>query len=114
MDFPTFVKEIYSNCKNLGIPPTIIPSWIKDMFDFYLSYSDGKTDSLSDINIPFISQISFHIEQKKKEYADLKLYKKRLKEDIQKLEAQKNNVKLQSEPNKTRRKGSAILSAIFP
>jgi hypothetical protein len=25
MDFPTFVKEIYSNCKNLGIPPTIIP-----------------------------------------------------------------------------------------
>jgi hypothetical protein len=90
MDFPTFVKEIYSNCKNLGIPPTIIPSWIKDMFDFYLSYSDGKTDSLPDINIPFISQISFHIEQKKKEYADLKLYKKRLKEDIQKLEAQKN------------------------
>ncbi len=72
MDFPTFVKEIYSNCKNLGIPPTIIPSWIKDMFDFYLSYSDGKTDSLSDINIPFISQISFHIEQKKNECADLR------------------------------------------
>jgi predicted nucleic acid-binding Zn-ribbon protein len=62
------------------------------MFDFYLSYSDGKTDSLPDINIPFISQISFHIEQKKKEYTDLKLYKKRLKEDIQKLEAQKNRL----------------------
>ena len=91
MDFPTFVKEIYSNCKNLGIPPAIIPSWIKDMLDFYPSYSDSTTDSLPDIKIPFISQISFHIEQRKKEYADLKLYKKRLKEDIQKLEIQKRN-----------------------
>ena len=56
MDFPSFVKEIYSNCKNLGITPTIISSWIKDMLDFYRSYSDDKTDSLSDIKIPCISQ----------------------------------------------------------
>jgi hypothetical protein len=91
MDFPSFVKEIHSNCKNLGLPPTIIPSWIKDLLDFYFPYSDDKTDSLSDIKIPFISQITFHIEQKKNEYAKLESYKKRLKEDIQKLEIRKNN-----------------------
>ena len=90
MDFPSFVKEIYSNCKNLGIPPAKISSWIKDMLDFHRSYSDNKTDSLSDIKIPFISQLSFHIDQKKKECANLESYKKRLKEDIQKLEIQKN------------------------
>ena len=77
MDFPTFVKEIYSNCKNLGISPAIIPSWIKDMFDFYPSYSDGKTDFLSDIKIPFVSQISIHIDQKKNECAYEESYKKR-------------------------------------
>ena len=36
MDFPSFVKEIYSNCKNHDIPPAKISSWIKDMLDFYL------------------------------------------------------------------------------
>jgi hypothetical protein len=63
MDFPIFVKEIYSNCKNLGIPPAKISSWIKDMLDFYSShYSDSKRDSSAEIQIPFISQISFHID----------------------------------------------------
>ena len=90
MDFPSFVKEIYSNCKNLGITPAIIPSWIKDMLDFYPSYSDNTTDSLSDIKIPCISQLSFHIDQKKNECANLESYKKGLKEDIQNLKIQKN------------------------
>jgi hypothetical protein len=91
MDFPIFVKEIYSNCKNLGIPPANISLWIKDMLNFYPSpYSDSKRDSSAEIQIPFISQISFHIDQKKKECAYLESYKKRLKDDIQKLETQKN------------------------
>jgi hypothetical protein len=114
MDFPSFVKEIYSNCKNLDITPTIISSWIKDMLDFYRSYSDNTTDSLSDIKIPCISQLSFHIDQKKNECANLESYKKRLKEDIQKLEIQKKQVNSQLKPNKTRRKASAFLSVIFP
>jgi predicted nucleic acid-binding Zn-ribbon protein len=92
MDFPSFVKEICSNCKNLGITPTIISSWINDMLDFHRSYSDVKTDSLSDIKMPFISQISIHIERKKHECAYLESYKKRLKEDIQNLEIQKNKL----------------------
>jgi hypothetical protein len=34
-DFYFFVDEIYLNCKNLGIPPDTIPSWIKDLLDCY-------------------------------------------------------------------------------
>ena len=60
------------------------------MLDFHCSYSDHTTDSLSDIKIPFISQLSFHIDQKKNECANLESYKKGLKEDIQKLDIQKN------------------------
>ena len=65
MNFPTFVKEIYSNCKNLGITPAIIPSWIKDMLDFYPFYSDGKTDSLSGIKIPFSHSFRFILNKRK-------------------------------------------------
>ena len=62
------------------------------MLDFYPFYSDVKTDSLTDIKIPFISQIYFHIDRKKNECANLESYKKRLKEDIHKLEIQKNKL----------------------
>ena len=34
-EFSTFVKEIYMNCKNYGIKPDIIFSWIKDLFSCY-------------------------------------------------------------------------------
>jgi len=91
MNFPSFVKEIYSNCKNHGIPPAQISSWVKDMLDFYPpSHSDSKRDSSAEIQIPFISDLSIHIDQKKNECAYLESFKKRLKEDIQNLEIQKN------------------------
>ena len=35
LEFSTFVQEIYSNCKDLGIPAAIIPLWIKDLFSCY-------------------------------------------------------------------------------
>jgi hypothetical protein len=163
---PTFIDKIYFNCKKLGIPPTIIPLWIKDLLDFYHNSSDStrsfidrndadeykkqtittttilnsaavpihqnnttkalsslssmawnnnsnsclyenkisypkpnsytdcnpkiKTDSLDEIKIPFVSQLSYHIDQKKKECAGLEDYKKNLKEEITKLEIQKS------------------------
>jgi biotin operon repressor len=34
-EFSFFVKEIYMNCKRLGIKPNIILSWIKDLFSWY-------------------------------------------------------------------------------
>ena len=71
---PTFIEKIYLNSKNLGIPPAIMPSWIKDMLDFFANPNTDsspklKTDSLSDVKIPFISQLSYYIDQKKKECA---------------------------------------------
>ncbi|MER5175181.1 MAG: hypothetical protein ABJB76_01700 [Candidatus Nitrosocosmicus sp.] len=37
VEFSTFVKDIYLNCKNFGIKPAIIFSWIKDLFSCYSS-----------------------------------------------------------------------------
>ena len=34
-EFSFFVKEIYMNCKRLGIKPNIIFSWINDLFSWY-------------------------------------------------------------------------------
>jgi hypothetical protein len=31
----TFKQEIYLNCKNLGVTPANIFSWIKDLLDFH-------------------------------------------------------------------------------
>ena len=33
IQFHTVVQDIHLNCKNLGIPPTILPLWIKDLLD---------------------------------------------------------------------------------
>jgi hypothetical protein len=53
-----------------------------------------KDDTLaSEIKIiPFISQVSHYITQKKKEYGKLENYQKNLKDDLKKLEIQKNKV----------------------
>jgi predicted nucleic acid-binding Zn-ribbon protein len=32
-DFNSFAEDVYLACKNLGIPPAIIPMWIKDLRD---------------------------------------------------------------------------------
>ncbi len=34
-EFSTFIQEIYLQCKNLGIVPYNIFSWIKDLLDFH-------------------------------------------------------------------------------
>ena len=48
--FSTFIEDAYKNCKVLGIPPAIIPSWIKDLKDCYSSFSNP---SLNNNNIAF-------------------------------------------------------------
>jgi hypothetical protein len=35
-DLSTFIENIYLNCKNLGVTPANIFSWIKDLLDFHL------------------------------------------------------------------------------
>ncbi len=44
MKFPRLYKKFYLHCKNLGITPSHIFSWIKDLLDFY-SKSISNTDT---------------------------------------------------------------------
>ena len=46
-EFSTFVKEIYVNCKNYGIKPDTIFSWINDLFSWY-SPSNNSSSSFKD------------------------------------------------------------------
>jgi hypothetical protein len=34
-ELSTFIQDIYLNCKNLGVTPANIFSWIKDLLDFH-------------------------------------------------------------------------------
>ena len=34
-ELSTFIENIYLNCKNLGVTPANIFSWIKDLLDFH-------------------------------------------------------------------------------
>ncbi|MER5174222.1 MAG: hypothetical protein ABJB76_12545 [Candidatus Nitrosocosmicus sp.] len=133
-------------CKNLGVAPSHIFSWIKDLLDFHFKSnsnidnspamlenddifhenpmthpiipdsfpSDNKVENVSNIDdnyntnpnaisklkddlqgqikIPFMSQVSFYISQKKQEYGKLENYYRTLKDDIKKLEIQKNKI----------------------
>jgi hypothetical protein len=47
---PTFIEEIYLNCKNQGIPPAIIPSWIKDLLNFHHNNSNDSIRTFNDRN----------------------------------------------------------------
>jgi hypothetical protein len=43
IEFSSFVKEIYMNCKRFGIKPDIIFSWIIDLFSWYSPSGDLKS-----------------------------------------------------------------------
>jgi hypothetical protein len=120
-ELSTFIQDIYLTCKNLGVTPSNILLWIKDLRDFqsnsdinidrssslieennnkideksvildlaHLDYESNldnnydrnlklKDDLPEQMEIPFISQISYYISQKKKEYGELENYKKEL------------------------------------
>ena len=34
-DFQSFIEEIYKSYKKLGITPSVIPLWIKELLDFH-------------------------------------------------------------------------------
>ena len=59
--------------------------------DNYNSSTNSK-ESLKEIRIPFISQISYYISQRKNENKGLENYQKTLKDDIKKLNIQKNTI----------------------
>ncbi len=149
----TFIEDIYLTCKNLGVTPANISSWINDLFDFHsvnnsniinnsssliekdntfdkkplisdsfqaenkVNYETEtnlandtnsdlklKDESLVEKEIPFISQISYYISQKKKEYKKLENYKKELEKDIKIEESKRNQIDLELEMVKQEQK----------
>ncbi len=97
-----FINEIYTKCKERGITPTIVTTWITDLMDFstenygYL-YENAKNGMkmVSNKNptgrkeaLTFVSVISDFIEKKKKELEDLSKNEKKISEEINQYELQ--------------------------
>ena len=155
MNYPHLYKNIYLNCKNLGVTPSNILSWIKDLLDFhpdtnstdvnnsssslidkdddvfykkpitpdplqaenkssyetesnldnnYNSNLKLKDDSQGQNKIPFTSEISHYLSQKKKEYKKLENYKKELEKDNKIEESKRKQIEFELEIIKTRKK----------
>jgi hypothetical protein len=80
IEFHTFVEQIYLKSKNLDVPPAIIPSWVKDMLDFYANPNTEfslklKMGSLSDVKIPLSRKYPTISTKRKKNVLTLKVIK---------------------------------------
>ncbi|KAA2282080.1 hypothetical protein [Candidatus Nitrosocosmicus sp. SS] len=114
-----FISDLYDECRANNIKPDTIIKWMVDMFDFF-SYTDknkaadnlnndpnhgiGKTfdiskeeeaydDDETEESIPFVSNVTLFIEQKKNYIKHLDDIKKSLKTDIETLSSKKNSIK---------------------
>jgi hypothetical protein len=101
-----FINEIYTKCKERGITPTIVTSWITDLMDFstenygYLYKNDKNVIQMLPMEnqtgrkepLTFVSVISDFIEQKKKELVDLSKKRNKISEEINRYELQKGEL----------------------
>ena len=110
-----FLGIIYKHCQKEGIRPAIIIKWLEDLFYFY-SIGDkepiiNNDNGLRNVNqerlrstpeaddnirkeIPFISRVSYFIEQKKKKIQQLEDTKRSIHDDIDQISKQKSTVLL--------------------
>ncbi len=101
-----FVNEIYEKCKEKGMTPTVVTTWITDLLNFssenygYLYVSSKKNmKMLSNKNqnsekraLTFVSVVSDFIEQKKRELGDLSKKGEAIGEEINQFELQKREL----------------------
>ncbi len=112
--FSYFVEDIYKECKNHNIKPSIVIRWIEDLFSFYsVSYNqstDDNIDTYSKVDqkntnvmefqrsgsdeiyhpeLPLISNVSSFIKDKKKNMKYLESKKNSIFTDISVLEKQR-------------------------
>ncbi len=80
----SFIDGIFLACKNRGITPSNVLSWISDLLDCYPSLLPFET------GIPFVSQVSNYIAQKKKEYRMLEENKQDLIKEIDTIDKKKD------------------------
>lgn len=97
-DFHHFIEEIYNNCKKHGIKSSYIIGFIKDLIDCYSSLkyeahsAVNKDEADVFIEIPFISQVSYHINQIKLECKEQEKQRKSLYDEIYILENRKSTL----------------------
>ena len=62
-----FLGTVYQNCKSLGIQPTIVPLWIKDLLDCRNHASKEKNQTRKHLwmSHPIISLVQFSIQIKR-------------------------------------------------
>jgi transposase len=101
-----FVNDIYTKCKERGISPTVVTTWITDLMDFSTEnygyvYENAKNGiKMSSKENPtgrketltFVSVISDFIEKKKKELLDLSKNGKKISEEINQYELQEREL----------------------
>ncbi len=101
-----FINEIYIKCKEGGITPTVVTTWITDLMDFSTenygySYENDKNEIKMSSKenqtgrkepLTFVSVISDFIEQEKRELVDLSKKRKNLSEEINQKELQKREL----------------------
>jgi hypothetical protein len=101
-----FINEIYIKCKEGGIAPTVVTTWITDLMDFSTenygySYENDKNEIKMSSKenqtgrkepLTFVSVISDFIEQEKRELVDLSKKRKNLSEEINQKELQKREL----------------------
>lgn len=131
--FSYFVEDIYKECKNHNIKPSIVIRWIEDLFSFYsVSYNqstDDNIDTYSKVDqkntnvmelqrsgsdeiyhpeLPLISNVSSFIKDKKKNMRYLESKKNSIFTDISVLE--KERIERISELNKVIEKEKKVYS----
>lgn len=101
-----FVNDIYTKCKERGISPTVVTTWITDLMDFstenygyvYENAKNGIKMSSKENQtgrkepLTCVSVISDFIEKKKKEIGDLSKNEKKISEEINQYELQKGEL----------------------
>jgi hypothetical protein len=101
-----FVNDIYTKCKERGISPTVVTTWITDLMDFStenygyvyenakngikMSSKENQTDRKEPLTC--VSVISDFIEKKKKEIGDQSKNEKKISEEINQYELQKGEL----------------------
>lgn len=109
-----FLDHIYKNCKRLNITPNIVIEWIEDLlssFHDFATESDKDNDCNDTISsginnavekkendrnirkeIPFLSSVTFYIEQKKKRIRHLENIKISISKEIDVLTKQRQDI----------------------
>ena len=107
-EFSSFIEDIYKNCKREGVEPSIIPAWIKDLFDFYNSSIKDKNESFFSLNEDPADGFDNNTDNSESSNTQPKLIAKRFDESIP------NHPHQQNSPSFRSHKKTMMLMVMIP